>query len=101
MTPKITPEALAELIAPMLAGTYHCNRVWDAWRVGTMSEADFARVDESDTPHKIAAAPLATPDDLAMAALLAVAACPVDSTHRRFVVELHRRIARREEKLNG
>ncbi|QNH21196.1 hypothetical protein HEP73_02108 [Xanthomonas sp. GW] len=73
MTPNITPEALAELIAPMLAGTYHCNRVWDAWRVGTMSEADFARVDESDTPHEIATAILAALPEL-------LAAQPQEST---------------------
>jgi hypothetical protein len=60
----ITPEALAELIAPMLAGTYHCNRVWSAWHVGTMSEDDFAPVEESDTPHEIADAILAALPEL-------------------------------------
>jgi len=64
MTTTITPEALAELIAPMLAGTYHCGRVWSAWQVGTMSEDDFAPVEESDTPHDIAAAILAALPEL-------------------------------------
>lgn len=59
MNAKISTEALAELIAPLLAGTYHCTRVWEAWQVGTMSVDDFAPVEESDTPHEIAAAILA------------------------------------------
>ncbi|UYB51209.1 hypothetical protein OCJ37_14565 [Xanthomonas sp. AM6] len=79
---------------------------------GQLSDADRAILTEAgvvaveaDDPSKVVTvlpgAPLATPNDLTMAALSAVAACPMDSTHRRFVVELHRRIARREEKLNG
>lgn len=51
-------EMMAELIATHLHGTYHCMRVWDAWRVGTMSDDDFVPVEESNTPHEIA-------DDLA------------------------------------
>ena len=27
---------------------YRCNRVWDAWNAGTMTEADFEEVDLSD-----------------------------------------------------
>lgn len=54
-----TVEALTELIAGLLGGTYHCTRVWEAWNVGTMSEDDFGPVDESDTPREIAEAVLA------------------------------------------
>ena len=49
-------EELAQLIAEHLGGTYHCNRVWEAWNVGTMSQDDFEPVDESETPTKIAEA---------------------------------------------
>ena len=46
--------ALIDLIAEHLSGTYHCNRVWSAWNVGTMSEDDFSDVSESDTPAELA-----------------------------------------------
>lgn len=52
-------EALVELIAQHLSGTYHCGRVWAAWSVGTMSEDDFSDVGESDTPGEIADAIMA------------------------------------------
>lgn len=52
-------EALTDLIAQGLNGTYHCTRVWSAWGVGTMSENDFAPVDESETPGELADAVLA------------------------------------------
>lgn len=55
----ISREALVDLIAEGLRGTYHCGRVWEAWSVGTMSEGDFSPVDESDTPGEIADAVLA------------------------------------------
>lgn len=47
-------EALTDKIAECLHGTYHCNRVWEAWHVGTMSQDDFEPVDESETPREIA-----------------------------------------------
>lgn len=47
-------DALADKIAECLRGTYHCNRVWEAWHVGTMSQDDFEPVDESETPREIA-----------------------------------------------
>lgn len=47
-------EALTDKIAECLHGTYHCNRVWEAWHVGTMSQYDFEPVDESETPREIA-----------------------------------------------
>lgn len=47
-------DALADKIAECLHGTYHCNRVWEAWHVGTMSQDDFEPVDESETPREIA-----------------------------------------------
>lgn len=64
MTPSQQPEALrrealVDLIAEHLNGTYHCTRVWEAWHVGTMSQDDFEPVDESDTPGEIADAILA------------------------------------------
>ncbi|MBF5006890.1 hypothetical protein [Diaphorobacter caeni] len=58
----IDKEALTTLIAEHLEGTYHCNRVWDAWNVGTMSEEDFEPVGESDTPGEIADAIIAKLD---------------------------------------
>jgi hypothetical protein len=52
-------DALVDLIAKHLSGTYHCTRVWTAWGVGTMSQDDFADVGESDTPAEIADAIMA------------------------------------------
>ena len=52
-------EALTELIADALHGTYHCGRVWQAWHIGTMSKDDFSPVDQSETPAEIADAVLA------------------------------------------
>ena len=62
MIPKTIPDrtALIDLIAEHLSGTYHCTRVWSAWRVGTMSQDDFADVGESDTPSEITEAIIAT-----------------------------------------
>lgn len=57
--PVLDREALTDLIAEHLSGTYHCHRVWNAWNVGTMSEGDFSEVNESDTPAEIADAILA------------------------------------------
>lgn len=47
-------DALVDLIADHLSGTYHCTRVWEAWSVGTMSEEDFEDVGESETPSELA-----------------------------------------------
>lgn len=55
-------EALTDLIAEQLRGTYHCNRVWEAWFVGTMSQRDFEPVYDSDTPGEIADAIIAKLD---------------------------------------
>jgi hypothetical protein len=49
-------DSATDLIAEALKGTYHCNRVWAAWGVGTMSEDDFSPVEESETPREIAEA---------------------------------------------
>lgn len=65
----VNREVLVDLIAQHLSGTYHCLRVWEAWRVGTMTSDDFEDVGESDTPSEladeilqlIAAAPAAQP----------------------------------------
>ncbi len=55
----LTKEALTDLIAQHLSGTYHCLRVWEAWHVGTMSADDFQDVGESDTPAELADAIIA------------------------------------------
>jgi len=47
-------ESLTDAISKALNLTWHCHRVWGSWHVGTMSEADFSPVDESDTPREIA-----------------------------------------------
>lgn len=62
---KTNREALTELIAGHLSGTYHCTRVWSAWNVGTMSQDDFEDVGESDTPTELADAILDSPIFLA------------------------------------
>jgi len=55
----VSVETLTDAIAQGLSGTYHCLRVWEAWSYGTMSQDDFAPVDESETPREIAEAVLA------------------------------------------
>lgn len=52
-------EKLTDKFADMLAGTYHCGRVWSAWQFGTMGEDDFSDVGESDTPAELANAAIA------------------------------------------
>lgn len=47
-------DALVDLIAEHLSGTYHCTRVWSAWSYGTMGPDDFEDVGESSTPEEIA-----------------------------------------------
>lgn len=51
----LSEEALADLIAENMHGVYHCNRVWSAWQVGTMSEDDFEPYAESESPAELAA----------------------------------------------
>ena len=57
--PLPTKDALADIIAAGLRGTYHCTRVWSAWSYGTMGQDDFSPADESDTPAELADAILA------------------------------------------
>jgi hypothetical protein len=40
--------ALRDAVAESLRGNYYCGRVWSAWNVGTMSEADFSPSEEVD-----------------------------------------------------
>lgn len=47
-------EKLIDAIADGLGSALHCNRVWSAWNVGTMSKSDFSSVAESDTPAELA-----------------------------------------------
>ena len=53
-------DELAELLASELPGDiYACNRVWEAWSHGTMSQDDFTPAnEESDLIAEIAAAVL-------------------------------------------
>ena len=67
-----TKEALTDIIAAGLSGTYHCTRVWSAWSYGTMGPDDFSPVDQSDTPAELAdaiLAALAAPAPVAQAEL--------------------------------
>lgn len=52
-------EALVDLIEEHLHGVYHCGRVWEAWRVGTMTEDDFTEARGSDLAPDLADAILA------------------------------------------
>jgi len=78
---------------------------------GQLSDDDRARMEavgivvvEADDPSRVVTiipgAPVATPDDLAMAALAAIAKCPIDSTAALFTKTLHARLAAREAKAN-
>jgi hypothetical protein len=69
-----TREALVDLIAEHLTGTYYCNRVWSAWSVGTMGQDDFEDVGESDKPSEIADAIMDLVAPVATAAIVAQAA---------------------------
>jgi hypothetical protein len=46
--PEQEPVALREALAASLTSVYVCGRVWDAWRVGTMTEDDFSPASECD-----------------------------------------------------
>ena len=83
-------DKLTDLLADGLRGTWHCNRAWEAWHVGTMSINDFWPVDESDTPAELAdaviamlsAAPAAPqPAQQPLTAQVEQAAQPVKCTH--------------------
>ncbi len=41
-------ESIEEKIIYLLKGNYSCGRTWEAWQVGTMSEADFAPLEEDE-----------------------------------------------------
>lgn len=40
--------AVRDALASALGNTYDCTRVWEAWRIGTMSQYDFVPVNEDD-----------------------------------------------------
>ena len=46
----VDEDKLAEVIGGVLAGqeAMHCNRVWEAWSHGTMSEDDFSLVSDDE-----------------------------------------------------
>jgi len=39
---------LLDATAEELSDLYWCNRAWEAWQVGTMTQADFVSVGEDD-----------------------------------------------------
>ena len=55
--PEETKQKFYDLISDTLDGFLWCNRVWEAWYVGTMSENDFSPAgDDSDVIYKQAVA---------------------------------------------
>jgi hypothetical protein len=55
----LSKSALVEIICQHTSLTYHCTRTWSAWGVGTMTQDDFEKVNESDLPDELADAILA------------------------------------------
>jgi hypothetical protein len=52
LTPAVseeTREQVCTAVAESLGDAYDCTRVWSAWGVGTMSQADFSLVAEDDS----------------------------------------------------
>lgn len=49
----IDTEVLREQFASKCTGSYWCNRVWNAWNVGTMSEEDFHPLEETEFPDEL------------------------------------------------
>lgn len=47
---------LREIIGDYLAALYVCNRVWEAWSVGTMTEDDFVLASETEFVEELAQA---------------------------------------------
>jgi len=56
---ELSIDDVADIVREHLTSTYVCNRVWDAWNVGTMSQDDFVDASETEMPDEIAAAILA------------------------------------------
>lgn len=50
------PEDIADIVREHLTAAYVCNRVWEAWGVGTMSPEDFIEASETEMADEIAAA---------------------------------------------
>jgi hypothetical protein len=44
---KTSDEELHEKVSELLRGDYACNRVWEAWQVGTMTVDDFQPLEET------------------------------------------------------
>ncbi len=76
--PEVQRDAVIAAVTEALGNAYDCQRVWQAWSVGTMGQDDFALVaEDSDRVAEIAdaaieamrlaapAAPVPTGDDLA------------------------------------
>lgn len=51
-----TAEQIADIVREHLTAAYVCNRVWEAWYVGTMGQEDFVEASETDMADEIAAA---------------------------------------------
>jgi hypothetical protein len=54
--PLVTVEQIADLVRDHLTSVYVCTRVWNAWRVGTMTEDDFIPASEIEMADEIAEA---------------------------------------------
>lgn len=55
--PEETKQKFYDLISDTLDGFFWCNRVWEAWYIGTMSKEDFVPAgDDPDVIHKHAVA---------------------------------------------
>ena len=52
-------EAIKQIIIEHLTGVYICNRVWEAWNVGTMDQDDFEPAQETELPDELADALMA------------------------------------------
>lgn len=52
-------EAIKQIIIDHLTAVYVCNRVWEAWNVGTMDRDDFEPAQETDLPDELADALMA------------------------------------------
>lgn len=87
-----------------VVGPFFCHHVISDDESTMMADAGIVAV-EADDPASVVTvvpgAPLASSDDLAMAALSALATCGWADVSARFVKELHSRLAAREAKAVG
>lgn len=48
MSEQETIDRVSDAIRENLLGVYYCNRVWEAWFVGTMSHEDFIPLEDCE-----------------------------------------------------